>query len=57
MVTRLVMTDRPCDPAFAPQDVHAGEVMTAGPAVSITEDRLTLTADDDGRELVYRADH
>lgn len=43
-----------CPPDLVGQDAHVTAVLQAGPAVEITEDRLTLTAPD-GRGLVYRA--
>ncbi|WP_167760527.1 META domain-containing protein [Blastococcus sp. CT_GayMR16] len=43
-----------CPPDVEPQDAHVTAVLSSGPAVEISEDRLTLTAPD-GRGLVYRA--
>lgn len=43
-----------CPPEVAEQDAAVRSVLEGGPATGITEDRLTLTADD-GSGLVYRA--
>ncbi|WP_164704677.1 META domain-containing protein [Blastococcus litoris] len=42
-----------CPPEVAQQDVAVSSVLGGSPATEVTEDRLTLTADD-GRGLVYR---
>lgn len=52
----LIGTLMGCEDAVMRQETHIGRVLQAGPTIAIDGDRLTLTAEDDGLGLVYRAD-
>lgn len=54
VINDLLGEQAACPPDVERQDAHVTEVLSAGPAVEIRADRLTLTAGD-GRGLAYRA--